>query len=278
MRRSYIRSMPLVLVLSSLMVLLPAAAASAAGSGSLPACEPPAFTGGVKAAGLNCVPTCTCTGQRGARGQRGLRGIRGLTGSRGERGLRGLTGSTGSTGSTGAQGVAGAQGAAGPPGPTGATGATGPTGSTGSTGPAGATGTNGLAEYGYVYNTAAGVIAIEADIPYNSNGVLTPGITHAPGNAGIAFVSAGTYKITFSVSGVEPSQFAVFVNGALATGSIYGSGAGTQETTGQVILVLGAGDVITIRNHSSAAAVTLQTLAGGTQTNTNSSVSIEKLA
>jgi hypothetical protein len=275
MGRSYIRSMPLVLALSSLMVLLPAAAASA---GSLPACEPPAFTGGVKAAGLNCVPTCTCTGQRGARGQRGLRGIRGLTGSRGERGLRGLTGSTGTTGS---QGVAGAQGAAGPPGPTGATGATGAPGPTGSTGPAGATGatgTNGLAEYGYVYNTAAGVIAIEADIPYNSNGVLTPGITHAPGNAGIAFVSAGTYKITFSVSGVEPSQFAVFVNGALATGSIYGSGAGTQETTGQVILVLGAGDVITIRNHSSAAAVTLQTLAGGTQTNTNSSVSIEKLA
>jgi hypothetical protein len=45
-----------------------------------------------------------------------------------------------------------------------------------------------------------------------------------------------------------------------------------------VILVLGAGDVITLRNHSSAAAVTLQTLAGGTQTNVNASVSIEKLA
>jgi hypothetical protein len=129
-----------------------------------------------------------------------------------------------------------------------------------------------------VFNTDAATVAIEADVPFSSNGVLTAGITHAPGNAGIAVVGAGTYKLTFSVSGIQPSQFAVFVNAALAPGSIYGSGAGTQETTGQVILVLGAGDVITIRNHSSASAVTLQTDAGGTQVNVNASVSIEKLA
>jgi hypothetical protein len=36
--------------------------------------------------------------------------------------------------------------------------------------------------------------------------------------------------------------------------------------------------VLTVRNHSSSAAVTLQTLAGGTQTNVNASILIEKLS
>ncbi|WP_164473210.1 hypothetical protein [Clostridium sp. E02] len=45
-----------------------------------------------------------------------------------------------------------------------------------------------------------------------------------------------------------------------------------------VIITAAAADVITIRNHTSAAAVTLQTLAGGTQINSNASVLIQKLS
>jgi hypothetical protein len=90
-------------------------------------------------------------------------------------------------------------------------------------------------------------------------------------------VNPGEYKVTFSVSGTEPSQMAVFLNGSPVAGSIYGSGAGTQQNTGQVIVTVAAGDVLTVRNHTSSAAVTLQTLSGGTQTNANASVAIEKL-
>jgi hypothetical protein len=80
------------------------------------------------------------------------------------------------------------------------------------------------------------------------------------------------------VSGVEPSQFAIFINGAPSSPvTIYGSGAGTQQNTGFGTLVLGAGDIITLRNHSSAAAVTLQTLAGGTQINANAAIAVERL-
>lgn len=49
---------------------------------------------------------------------------------------------------------------------------------------------------------------------------------------------AGVYQIGFSVSGVEPNQFTIFVNGVPAPGSTYGSGAGTQQTTGVVMLAL----------------------------------------
>lgn len=221
----------------------------------------------------NCSSCCTKQGKRGKKGNRGPRGFTGATGATGTTGATGSTGATGTTGATGNTGETGSTGA------TGTTGATGATGTTGATGVTGATGST-ISDYAYIYNLSAiSTIAIEADIPFDTNGPLTAGFTHTPGTPSINVINAGTYKISFSVSGVEPNQFAIFVNGAASSDvSVYGSGAGTQQNGGQAILVLGAGDVITIRNHSSAAAVTLQTLAGGTQTNVNASVIIERLA
>jgi hypothetical protein len=121
-------------------------------------------------------------------------------------------------------------------------------------------------------------VPLEADVTFDSNGVLTPGITHAPGAAGITLTTAGTYEATFSVSGTEPSQIALFVNGTLVPGTVYGSGAGTQQNMGQAIFVASAGAVLTIRNHTSSAAVGLATPIGGTQPSSNASVVIEKLA
>jgi hypothetical protein len=177
---------------------------------------------------------------KGDKGERGVRGPRGLQGAQGLQGIQGTTGSVGATGVTG------------PPGAL-------------------------LSAFGYVFNHAAEVVAIEAPITFDSNGPLL-GVTHAPGDAGIGVTNSGTYKVTFSVSAVEPAQFALFVNGAAAAGTVYGSGAGTQQDTGQAIVTLAAGDTLTLVNHTSAAAVTLQTLAGGTQTNVNASVVIERLS
>lgn len=134
-----------------------------------------------------------------------------------------------------------------------------------------------MSAFGYVYNNTAEVVAIEAPIAFDLNGPLL-GVTHAPGDAGVAVTSAGIYAVHFSVSGVEPGQFALFVNGAPVAETVYGSGAGTQQDTGFAILTLSANDVLTLVNHSSASAVSLQTLAGGTQMNVNASLLIEKLA
>jgi hypothetical protein len=134
-----------------------------------------------------------------------------------------------------------------------------------------------VAEYAYVYNLAAQTVAVEAPVLFDTNGATTAGITHAPGTAEITLVNAGTYKVTFSVSGSEPNQMALFVNGVVVPGTVYGSGAGTQQNTGQAIVAFGAGDVLTVTNHSSAAAVGLASVVGGTQANTNASVVIEKL-
>ena len=257
-----------------------------------------------------------CCGKKAKRGPTGPTGPGGFTGpSGGPTGALGPTGGTGSTGVTGptgstgfgATGPTGDVGATGPgvgsTGPTGAlgptgpgAGATGPTGAAGSAGVAGATGSTGAAgtgatgptgaagaaltnEYAYVYNVGPGVIALEADIPFDSNGPLTAGFTHALASPNIIIVATGVYELDFSVSGTEPNQFTPYLNGSPITGSTYGSGAGTQQNTGKVIFTVAVpNSTLTLRNHTSAAGVTLQTLAGGTVVNTNASVTIKKLA
>jgi hypothetical protein len=134
-----------------------------------------------------------------------------------------------------------------------------------------------LAEYGYVYNVAAQSVPLEGATSFSSNGVLTTGIVHVPGTPGTTLVNAGVYKVTYSVSGTEPNQFALFADGVLIPGTVYGAGAGTQQNTGQVIFQSAAGAVITLRNHSSSAAIGLATLIGGTAESVNASILIEKL-
>jgi hypothetical protein len=160
----------------------------------------------------------------------------------------------------------------------GAEGARGAAGATGATGAVGPAGSNGLSQYAYIYNLGGETVPLEADVTFDSNGVLTPGITHALGAAAITLTTIGTYEVNFSVSGTEPSQMALFINGTVVPGAVYGSGAGTQQNTGQAIFTAPAGAVLTVRNHTSSAAVGLATPIGGTQASSNASVVIEKLA
>lgn len=124
-------------------------------------------------------------------------------------------------------------------------------------------------------------MALEADVTLNSNGLMTAGITHTPGAAGITIVNSGDYKVTFSVSATEVDQMALFVNTGgtptLVPGTVYGSGAGTQQNTGQVIVTIAAGSILTVRNHTSTDGISLATHYGGPGTNVNPSVVIEKL-
>lgn len=213
--------------------------------------------------------------------RRGRRGPRGVTGATGPIGPIGATGPAGAAGAQGAPGTPGAAGAVGPIGPRGFTGPTGAAGAAGATGATGATGAQGVSVplgYGYVYNlTPNAGIAIEAPIPFDSNGPLL-GVTHTPTSPSVVITNAGVYSVTFSVSGTEPNQFTLFVNGVPNTSTVYASGAGTQQNNGQVILALGAGDVLTLVNHSSASAIILAPTVGGTQANVNASILIRRLA
>ena len=204
----------------------------------------------------------------------GPAGVAGLVGAIGPAGVAGLVGAIGPVGVAGLVGAVGVQGI------TGLVGALGPqgiAGIVGAQGTQGVPGVSGVSEYAYVYNVTSRTVPVGEDVLFDLNGPITAGVTHTPGSAEIIAVNAGTYEINFSVSSVEPSQFALAVNDAADPSTIYGSGAGTQLTTGQAVLTLDAGDVLTLRNHISAAAVTLQPIAGGTENNVNASIVIKKL-
>ena len=217
-------------------------------------------------------------GLQGLVGAIGLQGLLGLTGAIGPAGVAGLVGLAGIQGVAGLVGERGIQGIQGIVGPQGTAGLAGEIGPAGPTGPAGPAGTSAISDYAYIYNLTSYVVPLEADVLFDSNGPITAGITHAPGSDSVEIVNAGTYSVSWSVSSVEPSQFALTVDGEPAPSTVYGSGAGTQQDAGQEILTLEAGSILTLRNHTSAAAVTLQPLAGGTQDNVNASLVILRLA
>lgn len=152
-----------------------------------------------------------------------------------------------------------------------------PPGPTGATGPQGPQGPAGQPDYAYVYNTTAETVAVESDVTFSTNGPLS-GFTHTAASASIDVVSTGTYLIRFSVTGTQASQFTLMDNGVAVAGTTYGSSNAPEQNQGQAIVNLTAADVLTLRNHTSSTAVTLETLAGGTQTNVNASILIQQLA
>jgi hypothetical protein len=111
---------------------------------------------------------------------------------------------------------------------------------------------------------------------FSNNGLLS-GFGHVPGTTQIFALQTGVYLVSFSVSGVEPDQFALFLNGLPVPGGTYGSGDGTQQNNGQVIVHLFAGDELSLSNYSSTSDVDLQDSAGGTEPNVNASVAIEQV-
>lgn len=174
-----------------------------------------------------------------------------------------LGGSTGPTGATGAMG---------------ATGATGSTGATGATGTTGATGPEVSTDYAYIFNTCEQMVPVEGDVEFNRNGLIVGGIAHTLSEAEILVTTPGSYKVTFSVSGVEANQFALFQDGATPVdGAVYGSGDENQQNTGQVIILVTTPIILTLRNHSSTTPVLLQCFAGGSAVNTTASIVIQRL-
>jgi hypothetical protein len=131
--------------------------------------------------------------------------------------------------------------------------------------------------FAYIYNLTDQYVALEGDVTFDTNGDFVGGITHTLGDSAIVVASDGEYEIDFGISSGMANQFTVFVNGTAVSGSTYGAFKGTRQNNGIIIVGLASGDVITLRNHSSPAGVTLQTLAGGSEVNVNASIVIKRL-
>jgi len=139
--------------------------------------------------------------------------------------------------------------------------------------------------FAHVYNTSAQTVDLEADCTFDHNGIISAGITHTVGTAQVNIGNSGIYSVLFSVMGHFTNQFTLAVNGTPVAANIFGIDDGAFEgqvlipNTGFAILALTAGDVLTLRNHSSLEPVVhLTTQVGGTQSNINASILITQLS
>lgn len=121
-------------------------------------------------------------------------------------------------------------------------------------------------------------VEIEDDILFSNNGIIVGSITHTASTSEIKLGSAGNYAIWFFINGTQPNQYTLFQNDAAVDGSLYGAGSGNHGNSGMVIITAAAGDILTLRNHTSSSATKLQTSAGGKLTNVSASILIEKIS
>jgi hypothetical protein len=161
-------------------------------------------------------------------------------------------------------------------GPQGSKGDTGNTGPKGDTGDTGSPGSGGSSAYAYLFNNVAQVVAVSAPVAFSGTGVMGGGFTVVAGSE-LVVPTSGDYDLSFSISGTEPSQFALYVNGTVVPQTRYGSGAGTQQNNGRALVHLQAADRVKLVNDTSAAAVGLAAAIGGAPSTVNASLIIEKL-
>ena len=138
-------------------------------------------------------------------------------------------------------------------------------------------GTAAAPEYGYIYNTLFQAVFPDADIAFEANGVLSAGITHAPNAKQITVATAGDYMVKFIITSDQANKFTLFRNGATVPGADYGASTANDQKSGQVIVTLVAGDVLTIRNSTSSIPLLPSTVNGAPAPLVNASVLLLKL-
>jgi|GEM_PF-1247930 len=208
--------------------------------------------------------TLCCPSSQGIQGIQGIQGLQGIAGShgccgevgpQGPCGPQGTQGIQGCQGCQGDQGCKGDQGPVGPVGPQGTVGATGPQGTVGATGPVGPQGPPGVSpflQYAYIYTILNHIVPGGASIPLEVNGLMTPGIIHSVivNQDQVLINVAGIYQVTTSVVSDGTMFFALAINGVVQPTSKYGTSVGGSLSTGESIVSLNVGDILTLVNYA----------------------------
>ncbi len=208
-------------------------------------------------------------GTDGADGTNGAAGLDGTNGDPGVDGTDGTNGDPGVDGTDGTNGDPGTDGTNGDPGADGTDGAQGPQGDPGTDGAQGAPGPAGFFEYAEFYARMPGdnaaTVAIGADMVFPQNGPSQGSIVRASPTA-FTLASIGTYRVSFGASISEAGQLQLTLNNVGVAYGVFGRATGTGLITGEAfITTTTVNSVITVRNTSSASALTVTPLAGGTE-------------
>jgi collagen triple helix repeat protein len=208
-------------------------------------------------------------GTEGTPGAEGARGFAGLMGPEGPRGFGGLPGPEGPEGSTGSTGEAGRQGAEGPRGPAGEPGQEGAQGARGAAGPEGPSTPPVYAEF-YALMPPDNPATVGAGIPveFPRSGPSAVGIARM-NSTEFVVSTAGTYRVSFSISTDEPGQLVLAVDSGSGMVelpyTVFGRAVGTSLIAGEgLVTTTSANSVLEVRNPSgNTPALTITPKAGG---------------
>ena len=132
---------------------------------------------------------------------------------------------------------------------------------------------------GSFYNIIAQTVNPEADIIFaTSQNVNSIGWSSTVNPQQITILEDGVYKVFFLASTGNAAQLAFTVNDVPIAYTNQGTNHGAGEVTIRGLLVLKKGDIVTVRNHTSAVPIQITQMAGGFQNNVCAELTIFKIA
>ena len=138
---------------------------------------------------------------------------------------------------------------------------------------------NGFNVHGSFYTTLAQSIPLEADVMWD-NYQNVQGMTWSASNPNQVVVgSSGVYKIFFLGHVAQAAQAGIAINGVVNENTVQGTNKGSSQFTVRSLLNLKAGDIISIKNHSSASGqFTITQQAGGAEFSIAGILTVVKIA
>jgi hypothetical protein len=129
----------------------------------------------------------------------------------------------------------------------------------------------------YTYNEQAW--ATETDVVFDNSSNVN-GLSWSSSNPEqVKVCEDGIYKLFFYVNTTTSVQLAFAVNGVPVESTIMGSNKGANQTSIRTLLALKKGDVVSVRNHTSAnGQVIIQSHAGGLQNSISALLTVFKIA
>jgi hypothetical protein len=123
----------------------------------------------------------------------------------------------------------------------------------------------GFNVHGSFTNFTSQTVALEGPVLFK-NGNNINGMTPMDGTGTYSQVRIdedGIYRVEFLCTTDTSAQLAIFVNGVLNDGSIFGSNKGAGQIMARHLLPLNKGDFLSVNNHTSGGNITLSQDAGG---------------
>lgn len=136
----------------------------------------------------------------------------------------------------------------------------------------------GFSTHASFWTTTSQTVDVESDVLWNTSGNVNNVVWDPSNSSNVVINEDGVYKLFFYANVDTAGQFAFTVNNVPQVFTIQGTNKGSTPLSVRVLLNLYKGDVITVRNHTSAGPVSFTQNTGGSEMSVSTILTIFKIA